>query len=365
LADAKFFFDQDCKRSLSSLTTKLKAVVYQKDLGSLFDKTIRIRATASSIAKILAFESAHVERAAQICKSDLVTDMVGEFPTLQGVMGRYYAANDGEDGEVSSAMDEIYMPRFAGDELPSSNSGICLALADRLDTLAGIFVIGQVPTGNKDPFALRRAAMGVLRILIEKKLPLDLGELIDLALNNFTLIDTDDAIKNDLLNFFIARLKAMYLEQGVTNQIYQSVVALSIFSPVDIDSRIVAVQEFSQMPEASSLAEANKRVANILAKNSKEQIVDQVDTQLLTEPEEKQLAQLIEDFTPNVNAFCNEQNYNGAFALLVELKPSLDAFFDSVMVMDDNLDLRQNRLSILQQLRNLFLSVADISYLQK
>jgi glycyl-tRNA synthetase beta chain len=365
LADAKFFFDQDCKRSLSSLTPKLKAIIFQKELGSLFDKTVRIKAIASSIAKMLAIESVHIERAAMLCKSDLVTDMVGEFPSLQGIMGRYYAANDGEDGEVSSAMDEIYMPRFAGDCLPSSAPGICLALADRLDTLVGIFAIGQAPTGSKDPFALRRAALGVLRILIEKKLPLDLAKLIDLTSNNFMSIDADNNHKNELLIFFIARLKAMYLEQGVTSQIFQSVEALSIFSPVDFNSRIVAAQEFSKLPEASSLAEANKRVANILSKNSNEQNDDQIDPQLLTEPEEKALAKIIQEIAPKVDALCHDKNYSGAFALLVQLKPALDTFFDSVIVMDDNLDLRQNRLSILRQLRNLFLSVADISCLQK
>ena len=365
LADAKFFYDLDCKHSLSSKAKKLGEVVFQHQLGSLLDKTLRIKSLASSIANLLAINTANVERAALICKSDLLTEMVGEFPSLQGVMGRYYAINDGENDEVAAAMDEIYMPRFAGDQLPSTDTGICLALADRLDTLTGIFAIGQTPTGNKDPFALRRATLGVLRILIEKQLPLDLDELINLAASNFTAVTVDEKCKSLIGDFFAARLKAMYIDQGISNTVIQAVQVLPISIPLNISARIKAVQTFNQLDQAESLAASNKRVANILSKNAASYNLNNIDPQLLKEPAEINLSQQINSISAAVTQYCEQQNYSAAFSLLTELKPVIDGFFDSVMVMDEDEKLRQNRLALLNQLRNLFLSIADISYLQK
>jgi len=365
LADAKFFYDKDCKHSLTSKTPKLGRVVFQKQLGTLLDKTLRIKSLATAIASDLSDDVADIEKAATICKTDLITDMVGEFPSLQGTMGRYYATHDGENEEVAQAMEEIYMPRFAGDKLPSSKTGLYLSLADRLDTLTGIFAIGQIPSGNKDPFALRRAALGILRIIIEKKLPLDLVHLIQLAVENFKEISVDDKGKQQILDFFNGRLKAMYLDKGYSNTVIQSVLILKVSSPLDFDARIQAVNAFNQMQEASSLAEANKRVANILAKNAGDFNIDSIDASLLTSSAETELVAKINDVAPQVEQMCAQQDYTAALSLLAELKPQIDEFFDSVMVMDEDMALRQNRLAILNQLRNLFIAIADISCLQK
>jgi len=365
LADAKFFYEQDCKRSLTSKANDLKGIVFQKQLGSLYSKTIRIKNLAVEIANILSIDTVNIEKAACICKSDLLTDMVGEFPSLQGVMGRYYATHDGENDEVSMAMDEIYMPRFAGDQLPSTITGTYLALADRLDTLVGIFAIGQIPTGNKDPFALRRAALGILRIIIEKQLPLDLSKLTQLAADRYTDLTIDDNCKDQILDFFSGRLKAMYLEKGISSTVIQSVQVLGISEPVDFDARITAVDNFNQMTEADSLAEANKRVANILAKNAADHNIENIDESLLCSDSEKNLVNSIHAITPEVKDFCKQQNYSAALTLLTKLKAEIDNFFDTVMVMDEDLKLRQNRLAILNRLRNLFIAIADISCLQK
>jgi len=365
LADAKFFYDNDCKHSLTSKTPRLSKVVFQKQLGTLLDKTLRIKSLAMTIASLLKDDSANIEKAATICKTDLITDMVGEFPSLQGTMGRYYAIHDGENEEVAQAMEEIYMPRFAGDTLPASRTGHYLSLADRLDTLTGIFAIGQIPSGNKDPFALRRSALGILRIVIEKKLPLDLVQLIQQAADNYTDITVDDATKKQILDFFNARLKAMYLDKGYSNTVIQSVLILNISSPLDFDARILAVNTFNQMQEARSLAEANKRVANILAKNTGDFNIECINDSLLTSDAETELVSKINDVSPKVERLCAQQDYSAALSLLTELKPQIDAFFDSVMVMDEDIDLRQNRLAILYQLRNLYIAIADISCLQK
>ncbi|MCP3675353.1 MAG: glycine--tRNA ligase subunit beta [Gammaproteobacteria bacterium] len=367
LADAKFFYEQDCKHLLTEQANKLKEVVFQNKLGSIFEKTQRIQSLAKEIASLLLIEVKNVERAATICKSDLVTNMVSEFPSLQGIMGRYYAINDGENFEVSSAMDEIYMPRFAGDKLPSTDTGICLALADRLDTLTGIFAIKQIPTGNKDPFALRRAALGILRILIEKELPLDIDHLISLSLKGFSnlKLDIDSECNKQLSDFFAARLKAMYLDQGIHNTVIQSVQALTLSTPLDIAARIHAVQTFNDMQEAKSLAESNKRVANILNKSAANYNIESVDKSVLSETAEQALFDKIEEIKPKVGSLCQQQQYSEAFLLLVVLKPAIDNFFDTVMVMTDDEKLRQNRLALLNQLRNLFIIIADISFLQK
>ncbi|MCP4413495.1 MAG: glycine--tRNA ligase subunit beta [Gammaproteobacteria bacterium] len=365
LADAKFFYDHDCKHSLTSKTPKLGKVVFQKQLGTLLDKTLRIKSLATAIAKDLSDDVANIEKAATICKTDLITDMVGEFPSLQGTMGRYYATHDGENKEVAIAMEEIYMPRFAGDILPSSKTGRYLALADRLDTIVGIFAIGQIPSGNKDPFALRRAVLGILRIIIEKNLPLDLIHIIQLTVDNYKDISVDDATKKQILDFFNGRLKAMYLEKGYSNTVIQSVLILNVSSPLDFDARIQAVNTFNQIQEANSLAEANKRVANILAKNAGDFNIENIDATLLTSNAETELVSQINLVAPKVEQLCGQQDYTAALSLLAELKPQIDNFFDTVMVMDEDMSLRQNRLAILNQLRNLFIAIADISCLQK
>ncbi|PCJ47655.1 MAG: glycine--tRNA ligase subunit beta [Gammaproteobacteria bacterium] len=365
LADAKFFFERDCKHSLSSIVHKLNNVVFQKNLGSVFDKTLRIQSLAESIASLQGVDSKNIATAALICKSDLVTDMVGEFPSLQGIMGSYYAKNDGENEQVTKAMNEIYMPRFAGDELPSTETGLYLALADRLDTLIGIFAVGLVPTGNKDPFALRRATLGILRLIIENNLTLDIKQLINLTAEGFTSIEIKDDCKNQLVAFFNGRLKAMYLEKGFSNKIIQAVQVLQLSNPLDIDSRLQAVKLFNEMAEAESLSEANKRVSNILIKNAGDYNIDTVNDSLFRNEAEKELSDAMKSLEVEFNGLMSSNNYSTALALLAGLKPFIDNFFDTVMVMDDDLSLRQNRLALLNTLRNLFVAIADISYLQK
>jgi glycyl-tRNA synthetase beta chain len=365
LADAKFFFEQDCKHSLSSRATKLGKVVFQKDLGTVLDKTLRIQKLATSIASINAIDCTNISKAALICKSDLLTDMVGEFPSLQGIMGSYYATNDGESLEVAASMNEIYMPRYAGDKLPSTETGLYLALADRLDTLTGIFAAGLIPTGNKDPFALRRATLGILRLIIENNLDLDIKTLIDLAAKNFTSITVSDDCKNLILDFFNGRLKAMYLDKGFSSTVIQAVQVLKLNSPLDNDARIKAVDVFNKIEQAESLAEANKRVANILSKNAADYDIQTIDVSLLSTEPETNLFNGMNELNIEVKELCSASKYSEALTLLASLKPAIDNFFDSVMVMDEDLKLRQNRLALLNQLRNLFMAIADISCLQK
>jgi glycyl-tRNA synthetase beta chain len=365
LADAKFFYEQDRKHSLLSRTPKLGNVIFQKDLGSVLDKTLRIQKLATSIASLSGIDCTKISAAALICKSDLLTDMVGEFPSLQGIMGSYYAINDGECAEVAAAMNEIYMPRYAGDKLPSTETGLYLALADRLDTLTGIFAAGLIPTGNKDPFALRRATLGILRLIIENDLPLDIKMLIDLAAENFTTITVSDECKNLIINFFNGRLKAMYLEKGFPSTVIQAVQVLEIHSPIDNDARIKAVNIFNEIEQAESLAEANKRVANILSKNAADFDLHTINPALLSTEPEQNLFNSMNELNIEVKELCTAGKYSQALTLLASLKPAIDSFFDSVMVMDEDLKLRQNRLALLNQLRNLFMAIADISCLQK
>ena len=364
LADAEFFFNLDSKQSLSSYIPKLKKVLFQKDLGSVFDKTKRIGSLALSIANILSIPPTNIEKASSICKSDLLSNMVKEFPSLQGIMGRYYAINDGESIEVSSSMDEIYLPRFAGDHLPSTQTGICLALADRIDTIVGIFAIGQIPSGNKDPFALRRSCLGVIRILIEKSLAIDLGTLIGLAIKNYSELEIDKTCTSQIMTFFNARIKAMYLDKGISNETIAAVLSLGLSNPLDVHKRLVAVEAFKNLPEAPSLAESNKRVANILSKNVDSHNITNINPELLILDSEQNLVAALSSLETSIVHLCSEQNYEEALATIVTLKPDIDLFFETVMVMDENIDLRNNRLAILSKLRALFLSIADISFLQ-
>jgi glycyl-tRNA synthetase beta chain len=366
LEDAAFFWDQDRKQPLASRIPQLDAMTFQQQLGSLGDKQKRVAAIAASIATTLGIDPGHVQRAAALCKCDLLTNMVFEFPELQGVMGRYYALHDGEDPEVASALDEQYQPRFAGDTLPATTTGQVLAIAERLDTLAGIFAIGQTPTGDKDPFGLRRAALGLLRILVEKQIDLDLRIMIETAAANFPAALEAGKAAPALLNFILERLRAYYLEAGFDVQNFDAVMARQPARPLDFDQRMRAVQAFRKLPEADSLAAANKRIRNILRKAHEAGISfpDTCDTGLLQEPAEHDLAQALEDLEAKVRPLFAQREYTLALCQLAALQAPVDTFFDNVMVMADDELLRNNRLALLNAMSELFLQVADISLLQ-
>ena len=361
LSDAAFFFETDKKSTLESRREKLKTVVFQAKLGTIYDKTERIAALAKFIAGELNADESKVERAAQLCKSDLVTNMVYEFTDLQGIAGYHYALNDGEDQEVALAMNEQYMPRFAGDTLATTVTGAVIALADRLDTITGIFGIGQKPTGSKDPFALRRASLGALRILVEKGYELDLKKLVEFAKGNFAELPNESVVE-DVLNYMLERFKSWYEEENIPAEVFQSVSAKQLTVPLDINSRIHAVAKFYTLSEAEALAAANKRVSNILAKQDSEP-KETVDASLLQDEAEKQLAEQVSALKETVEPLIASKEYTEALTQLAQLRATVDKFFDDVMVMTDDEALRNNRLALLNQLRQLFLNVADISYL--
>ncbi|MGB5439497.1 MAG: glycine--tRNA ligase subunit beta [Gammaproteobacteria bacterium] len=363
LDDAAFFWEQDRKHSLQSLADRLDNVTFQQGLGSLGDKQRRIAVTAAAIAKSLGQDSAHVMRAAALCKCDLLTSMVQEFPELQGIMGCYYATHDGEDAAVAAAMDEQYQPRFSGDQLPTGITGKALAIADRLDTLAGIFALGKPPTGDKDPFGLRRAALGVLRIMIEKKLDLDLGALIDTSTAAFPAEIKAGKIAADLFAFMMERLRAYYLEGDYDSNEFEAVLARQPQRPLDFDQRMRAVHAFRKLPESANLAAANKRIRNILRKATMP-VADTYKVELLQEPAEQALAAAIAAIETRAGALFEMRDYTGALSELAALQAPVDAFFDDVMVMADDPALRDNRLALLNVLSQLFLRVADISKLQ-
>jgi glycyl-tRNA synthetase beta chain len=366
LSDAEFFWKQDQKVKLSDQNERLKNVVFQSKLGSVFDKVQRITRLTITIATTTGWDVTNAERSALLCKADLMTEMVGEFPDLQGIMGRYYATLDGENAEVAQAIDEHYMPRFSGDALPETTSGLCVSLADKIDTLVGIFAIGQAPSGDKDPFALRRAALGVLRILIERGLDLDLDVLINQAVDNYTqqkaAIKTDTTTV-DVYEFILARLQVYYSRLGYAHDEIDAVLCLKPTQLQDGDKRLRALAAFRQLPEAESLAAANKRISNIL-KKSTDKIPDKWSIDALTEKEEKKLAKEVDALIPKLAPLFEKQDYETAMKKLASLRNSIDAFFDKVMVMSDDKVLRCNRLAILNTLRNQFLRVADISRLQ-
>jgi glycyl-tRNA synthetase beta chain len=363
LEDAVFFWNQDRKQTLHSRAAQLDDMTFQKRLGSLGDKQSRIAAIATALAGELGFNVEHVQRAASLCKCDLVTSMVFEFPDLQGIMGRYYALHDGEDEAVARALDEQYQPRFAGDTLPASGTGQLLAIAERLDTLVGIFAIGQTPTGDKDPFGLRRSALGLLRILIEKQLDLDLRACIDTAANNFPAELDAASIADPLFSFMMDRLRAWYLDAGYDVHVFEAVHARQPQRPLDFDQRMRAVSSFRALPEADSLAAANKRIRNILRKAATA-IPASYDSKLLHEPAEKALAAALQALDTQTRPLFEQRDYTNALCQLAALQAPVDAFFDDVMVMADDVTLRDNRLALLQALSELFLQVADISLLQ-
>ncbi|HEX5637799.1 MAG TPA: glycine--tRNA ligase subunit beta, partial [Gammaproteobacteria bacterium] len=331
------------------------------------DKSRRVAKIAERIADSLGANKSHAHRAALLSKCDLMTSMVYEFPELQGIMGRYYATHDGEPADVAIALDEQYMPRFAGDELPASMTGQILALADKLDTLLGIFAIGQKPSGEKDPFALRRAALGVLRILIERGLALDLRELLGYAADAFADVANMHApavaAVDETLEFMLERLRVYYQNQQVTSDVYVAVAELKPTVPVDFDRRMLAVNRFRKLPEADSLAAANKRISNIL-KKVEGKLPQTVDVKLLHEAAEKNLYQAMQAQAAIAGPLFDEGDYQAALLQLAGLRQVVDEFFDKVMVMAEDEALKNNRLALLNGLRNLFLRAADLSRLQ-
>jgi len=363
-ADAEFFWAQDKKSKLIERTKKLASVIFQKKLGTLFDKTKRVEKLASSIAKKLAGDAQLALRAAELCKCDLMTEMVGEFPSLQGVMGRYYANHDGENAEVAQALEDYYKPKFSGDTLPQSITSQSLAIADRLDTLLGIFAIGQTPTGDKDPFALRRAALGVLRILIEDKLDLDLSDLIKIAAKQYDASIKAHEAENSVFDFMLDRLHAYYLDKGIHPDVLDAVISTKPTKPLDINNRLLAVDTFRQSAEAESLAAANKRIGNIL-KKIKGKLPNSINEKLLQEKAEKDLYQTLIKLENKVQKLIDQTKYQDALAELSTLRKSVDQFFDDVMVMADDEKLKSNRIALLNKLHGLFLQIADISKLQK
>jgi glycyl-tRNA synthetase beta chain len=367
LADARFFWETDRNTPLGSRVDALKDVLFHNKLGSLFDKTSRVRTLSALIAELLGVNVAHCERAALLAKADLVTDMVGEFPELQGTMGKYYAGDDGEHKSVATAIEEHYRPRFAGDLLPRERVGQVVAIADKLDSLVGIFAAGEEPTGDKDPFGLRRAALGILRILIEKKLDLDLLSLIEesarILRDQLQSIAVPDKVVAHVFEFVLERTRALYGAAGFQLDELNAVITTRPVSPLDFDRRLRAVAKFRKLPQAENLAAANKRIRNILRKSS-EPIPDHVDQNSLTEIAEQQLFQALERLTREVSGYFRDGEYDHGLKKLVSLKEPVDHFFDEVLVMTEDVSLRQNRLALLRQIQELFLQTADISKLQ-
>ena len=360
LSDADFFWNTDRKTPLVAELNRLETVVFQKQLGTVLDKTKRLISLSDTLAEKLNEDATLARRAAELCKCDLMTEMVGEFPDLQGIMGRYYAIHDKEANEVAEAILEHYMPRFAGDEVPPSPSGQIVSIADKLDTLVGIFSIGQIPTGDKDPFALRRATLGVLRIMIEKSLPLDLHDLIASAGKNYGNVDKD--VLNSVFTFMMDRLKGYYSDQDIRPQVFDAVLGAKTTSPLDFDARMKAVAEFEKSDSAESLAAANKRINNILKKN-KDPLADKVDESLFETDQEKALNTLLNKLQCDVLSLTQKRQYSDALNLLAQLKDPVDDFFDNVMVMADDNKVRTNRLTLLSTMYQQFTKVADISKL--
>lgn len=363
LADAQFFFGSDKKTSLESRVSALDSVLFQKQLGSIGDKARRISVLAGKIAHQLGADAKAAERAGLLCKADLVSDMVSEFPETQGVMGKHYALNDGESSAVADAIEQHYWPRFSGDSLPDTTEACAVALADKLDTLVGIFGIGQVPKGDRDPFALRRAALGLLRTLVERELSLDLNELLIASAEGFGGKLSNKTVTADVFDFLLGRFRPWYQDQGISVDVIQSVLARSPSKPTDFDQRVKAVQSFKSLDSAESLAAANKRVGNILAK-SKEEISGKVDESVLQEESETALYRLVTQTESAIKPLIANGDYGNALTQLSQLKEPVDAFFEHVMVNADDDKVRVNRLNLLFRLRQLFLEIADISLLQ-
>jgi len=362
LTDAEFFFKTDLKQKLVDRLPRLETVLFQQQLGTLKDKTDRIEQLAGEIAKQIGADEAKVKRAGLLSKCDLMTNMVFEFTDTQGVMGMHYARHDGEDEEVAVALNEQYMPRFAGDELPKSLVASAVALADKFDTLTGIFGIGQAPKGSADPFALRRAALGALRIIVEKNLPLDLEDLVKKSTALFGDKLTNQNVVADVVDFMLGRFRAWYQDEGIAVDVIQAVLARRPTRPADFDARVRAVSHFRTLDSAEALAAANKRVSNILAKA--DAAIGEINLTACVEPAEKALAEAVLALRTEVQPLISQGDYTAVLDKLANLRAPVDSFFDNVMVNAEDPALRQNRLAILNTLQGLFLQVADISVLQ-
>ncbi|QJD29720.1 glycine--tRNA ligase subunit beta [Methylococcus geothermalis] len=363
LADAEFFWNQDRKRTLEDRVEELGQVTFQNKLGSMLDKTRRVQHMAAFVAESLNVDPSFAERAALLAKADLLTHMVGEFTELQGTMGRYYALAEGEPEEVAQAIEEQYLPKVSGGPLPASRTGEILALAEKIDTLAGIFSIGLVPSGDRDPYALRRAALGVIRILIEKELDLDIEVLLEKALGRLPHGFDPDATRSALLDFLYERLRGYCLDQGYRHDEFEAVLAIRPTNLVDFVYRLLAVREFRALTAAESLAGANKRIRNILRKSG-ETVVANADEQILAEPSEKALLAAARQAHADILPLLHARDYTTALCRLAQLRDSVDTFFDEVMVMTEDESLRLNRLGLLALVEGLFLNIADISALQ-
>lgn len=363
LTDAEFFFKTDLKQKLVDRLPRLETVLFQQQLGTLKDKTDRIEQLAGEIAKQIGADEAKAKRAGLLSKCDLMTNMVFEFTDTQGVMGMHYARHDGEDEEVAVALNEQYMPRFAGDELPKSLVASAVALADKFDTLTGIFGIGQAPKGSADPFALRRAALGALRIIVEKNLPLDLEDLVKKSVALFGDKLTNQNVVADVVDFMLGRFRAWYQDEGIAVDVIQAVLARRPTRPADFDARVRAVSHFRTLDSAEALAAANKRVSNILAKA--DAAIGEINLAACLEPAEKALAEAVLALRTEVQPLIAQGDYTAVLDKLANLRAPVDSFFDNVMVNAEDPALRQNRLAILNTLQNLFLQVANISVLQQ
>lgn len=361
LADAKFFYDQDKKTTLESRIPELKNVVYHNKLGTQAERVERVKTIAARVADLIGANRAEAIRAAQLAKVDLLTLMVGEFPELQGIMGEYYAKHDGESEDVAKAIREHYQPRFAGDALPSTAVSLAVALADKLETLSGLFGIGQMPTGDKDPFALRRHALGVLRMLIEKQLNVSLSQLVDIGYEAMQTVPGVKDSRQELLAFFEDRLRVMFKDMGYSAQEVDAVLAANPATVLEVPARLEAVRAFSQMPEAQALAAANKRIGNILKKST--EAIKEVDAGLFEQDAEKALFEALVAVEPQVQALYADAAYTDVLKLMAPMKAPVDQFFEDVMVNVENDQIRQNRLALLARLHRTMNLVAELSRL--
>ena len=363
LADAEFFFKTDKKQTLESRLTSLESVLFQKQLGTLREKSERIALLSEHIAKTINEDSTLAYRAGLLSKTDLMSEMVLEFPQVQGTMGKYYAQHDGESEQVAQALEDQYRPRFAGDSLPEANIGCAVAIADKVDTLVGIFGINQPPKGDKDPFALRRAAIGLIRIIIEKQLDLDIADLIAASINNYGDKLSNSETKQQVIEFVLGRFRAHYQEQNVSVDVIQAVLVNAPTSPLDFDKRVSAVSHFKTLEQSTTLAAANKRVGNILAKFDG-QLFDEFNQSITCEHAEKALAETFSSIKKIIAPLQAARDYQAVLTELSQIKQPIDEFFDSVMVMADDEQVKINRLTLLNEIRNSFLAIADISMLQ-
>jgi glycyl-tRNA synthetase beta chain len=360
LSDAQFFYHSDLKHSLESRLDELRKIIFQKKLGTLFDKSERISRLMGYLAEKMHANVKHAQRAGLLCKTDLVTAMVGEFAELQGVMGYYYAVKDGEPASVGLALREQYQPRFAGDVLPETPLGALLSIADKIDTLVGLFGANQPPSGEKDPYALRRAALGILRILIEKQLPLNLQDMIQHAVTLYAAMDNTKAT-SQVFDFMMERLRAWYSDKGIDGSIFSAVSARMIAEPLDFHHRILAVQHFQTLPEASALIAANKRVSSLLKDQPAQQRQSVIDSALFEHESERVLFAAMEEKAKAIATLYEQSRYSEVLRALAALRTPIDRFFEEVMVMVDDEKLRHNRLALLNRLQQLFLQVADVA----